>query len=456
VLKAWLGILLVLAVLGLLMAALRFYQSRCRPHPEWVRKLLHVSMGLVTLSFPWLFDASWPVFVLAALASAGLLSVRLVKRLRTSLGCVIGGVERTSWGEVYFPIGVALVFDLARGAVDVSPVRRVLLYCVPILCLTLADALAALIGLHFGRLRYPTVEGHKSAEGSLTFFGVALCGTYWPLLGWEAAGRLQAFLIALLLAFLAMMFEAVAWGGLDNLILPLASFLLLHSYLLLPVEDLLLRLAVTAALALFVLLYARRTTLTGSALPAAVLVGYLSWALGGWQWLTAPLLFFASYTLMAPWAGPNTRRVHNVDAVLCVSSAGLLWLFLNRILGDSLAPPGLRLPFMLAFAAHFALIAIARLRRGRPTLSTTTAQVRGIAVGWSLLLLSLVLVEERLTTVARYALPGLLSVTLASLLFCWLQPGMEDCPTDAPRWLRQGASAALGSLVGLLPLSGLA
>jgi phytol kinase len=185
-----------------------------------------------------------------------------------------------------------------------------------------------------------------------------------------------------------------------------------------------------------------------------VLVGYLSWALGGWQWLTAPLLFFASYKLMAPWAGRNTRRVHNVDAVLCVCSAGLLWLFLNRIL--ALGPPGLRLPFMLAFAAHFALIAIARLRRGRPTLSSTGAQVRGIAVGWLLLLLSLVLVEEHMATVGRYALPGLVSVTLASLLFCRIQPGMEDCPTDAPRWLRQGASAALGSLVGLLPLSGLA
>src|SRR5262249_49757421 len=156
-----------------------------------------MGMGLVTLSFPWLFDESWPVFVLAVLAVAALVAVRTVKSLRGSLGSVIGGVERASWGEVYFPVGGALVFFLSRHAPDVSPVQRILLYCIPILCLTLADALAALIGLRFGRLRYPTVEGHKSAEGSLTFFGVALCGTYFPLVGWQATGRLEAFLIAL-------------------------------------------------------------------------------------------------------------------------------------------------------------------------------------------------------------------------------------------------------------------
>src|SRR5262249_54713981 len=147
VLKACLGIVLVLAALGLLMTALKLYQSCCRPHPEWVRKLLHMGMGLVTLSFPWLFDESWPVWVLLVLAIAALLAVRLVKRLRSSLGSVIGGVQRTSWGEIYFPIGVALVFELSRRATDVSPVQQILLYCVPILCLTLADALAALIGL---------------------------------------------------------------------------------------------------------------------------------------------------------------------------------------------------------------------------------------------------------------------------------------------------------------------
>ena len=72
-----LGILLVLAVLFSLMAALKVYAHRCKPHPELVRKLLHIGMGLLTLSFPWLFNALWPVWLLAAIAVAHLVAVLL-------------------------------------------------------------------------------------------------------------------------------------------------------------------------------------------------------------------------------------------------------------------------------------------------------------------------------------------------------------------------------------------
>ena len=58
----------VLLILAGLMAALAYFHKNHAPHPELVRKLLHIGMGLVTLSFPYLFDAAWPVIVLAILA----------------------------------------------------------------------------------------------------------------------------------------------------------------------------------------------------------------------------------------------------------------------------------------------------------------------------------------------------------------------------------------------------
>jgi phytol kinase len=70
--------------------------------------------------------------------------------------------ERRSLGEVYFPAAVAVLFCLSH--------QTPLLFCIPILMLTLADAVAALIGVRYGRLRYQTLEGQKSAEGSITFF----------------------------------------------------------------------------------------------------------------------------------------------------------------------------------------------------------------------------------------------------------------------------------------------
>src|SRR5204862_8025108 len=113
-------------------------------------------------------------------------------------------------------------------------------------------------------------------------------------------GRGEALLTALLLAWLATMFEAIAWAGLDNLALPLVAYLLLKVYLDLPAPELAWRLAITGGLMVFVLSWRFQTTLQGDAVLGAVLVGYISWALGGWRWLLPPLILFLSYTLVSP------------------------------------------------------------------------------------------------------------------------------------------------------------
>src|SRR4030095_3000278 len=104
--------------------------------------------------------------------------------LRERYGGIIGGVARQSWGEIYFPVAVGLLFYFSKG--------DSLLYAVPILILSFADALSALIGTRHGRLRFSTDDGQKSIEGSATFFVVAFLGTFITLLmfahmeGWQA------------------------------------------------------------------------------------------------------------------------------------------------------------------------------------------------------------------------------------------------------------------------------
>ncbi len=74
-------------------------------------------------------------------------SLKFLPAARRRFGRVVDDVERTTLGELYFPMAVAVVFWLARGQ---SP----LLFCVPMLVLTLADATGALIGLRYGLTRY--------------------------------------------------------------------------------------------------------------------------------------------------------------------------------------------------------------------------------------------------------------------------------------------------------------
>ncbi|GIV78568.1 MAG: hypothetical protein KatS3mg050_2962 [Litorilinea sp.] len=210
------------AVLGW-MWVLAGYQRRRQPHPEWVRKGMHLGGGLIALAMPWLFDERWPVMVLGVLAAAGLGLVRSVRVLREGLGSVTGSVARKTWGEIWFPLGAAATYGISAG----DP----LVYSIAILILTLADAGAGLVGTFYGTRRYRVFQGEKSVEGSLTFFLLALLCVDLPL--WLAGpmGGASVLAVALSVALLATLLDAVSWWGLDNLLIPVCSCLLLQHLL---------------------------------------------------------------------------------------------------------------------------------------------------------------------------------------------------------------------------------
>ncbi|MBD3883139.1 hypothetical protein IFO70_15345 [Phormidium tenue FACHB-886] len=464
--NAWMAVSGVLVVLGGLLIGLRFYQRRFSPHPEVVRKLLHVPMGLLTLTFPWLFESPQPVLVLAGLAIATLLTIRLYSPVRNQFGSVLGGVERRSLGEVYFPVAVALLFIFSEG----NP----LLFSIPILILTLADAIAAIIGIRYGQVRYTTSEGFKSAEGSLAFFVAAFFSVHVPLLLLSQTGRIETLLISLILGLLVMLLEAIAWRGLDNLFIPLGSFVLLRSHLSMSVTELLLRLIMTVALVLLVLSWRKRTTLNDSALLGAAVVGYFSWTLGGWQWLLAPLTLLITYPVFVPWIDPQKtpltpqeqkimrwlpaaserprqwQRIHTIHSVLSVCAPGLLWLMLF----SALDRPAFLYPYTLAFAANLAIVGVAGLSPvrywGRAHLMLLVSH---ILKGWLFLFLPLLGMVGLSAETIDVALIGLLGTALSAVAYYLSQPTLRRLPIDTLAWTCRIVYTALASLLALIPLT---
>src|SRR5208282_5347925 len=133
----------------------------------------------------------------------------------------------------------------------------------------------------------------------------------------------------------------------------------------------------------------RKTTLQGSALLASALVLYISWALGGWQWLIPPAILLLAYTFFFPGKVTPSDRTHNVYAVLSIASVGLMWLFLFRIWQQ----PALLFPYTLAFAIHLALIAWNLLY---PRYSSVwLVRVACIMVSWAVMFVPYVLIEGR-------------------------------------------------------------
>jgi phytol kinase len=349
----WTGIALVLGTLAVLMGVLRIFQGRISP--ELSRKGVHVGMGFVCLFFPLLFREPWPVLLLALLAVGGLAVTRYLPFLKRAVGGVLGGVERLSFGEFYFPIAVAVVFVLAGG--------NTLLYVIPILTLTIADTVGALIGIRYGFARYRTDEGNKSAEGSVAFFTAAFLTCHIPILLFSQTGRSESLLIALCAGFVVMLLEAISWRGQDNLIIPIGMFVLLHFYLPLGVNALLVRFLVILGLTILVIVVRKRTTLSDSAVLTGALSGYAIWAFGGWFWLFPALLLFLIY-IGLPSFPSDARPIQNLHAVTRVMAGGFLWL----LLAISIHRSEFFVAYLLCMAAHTANIVSARLRVVRENL----------------------------------------------------------------------------------------
>lgn len=431
------AIAVVLALLGLL-AGLRLLRQRFTLHPELARKLSHLGFGLITLTFPWIFSSPVPVIVVSAVAIVSLLALRYVPALRASVGEAVHGVDRSSLGDLYFPIAVTGLFLLADG--------DWVLYTLPLLTLTLADAVAALIGVSYGRLKYDGTEGRKSIEGSLAFFLVAFLAIHLPLLLLTATGRAESLLIGLTFGVLVMLLEAVAWRGLDNLFIPFGGYLLLRVFLVLDARALLARLIVTGAMLLVVLILRRRRTLTDSAALAGALVGFVAWSVGGWHWVVPPFVLMALYTIVWPRNSQVRDRPHDMVAVFSVTSTGLLWLLLSIVLRR----PAFYYPYTLAFAANLCFIGITWFRDYRRNASPVTAVAATAGMAWLVFLIPYVMVGTMTRPILIDGILGIIPLVIAGVMFVVAVPNVRNRTGVEFPWARQAVLGLGASALGLV------
>ncbi|MGA2431806.1 MAG: hypothetical protein ABSH13_25155, partial [Candidatus Acidiferrum sp.] len=162
---------------------LRLYRKWTGAEGEWLRKLAHLGTGLISISLPWIFSSRIPIFIICGASIALLLAMRYVPMIRGRLSGVLDDVARESWGEIYFPLSVALLYQLANGSK--------LLYAVPLVVLTLADTVAALTGAEYGKHGYGTTGSTKTIEGSIAFFSVAYFSVNVALVVFSDAGRIE-------------------------------------------------------------------------------------------------------------------------------------------------------------------------------------------------------------------------------------------------------------------------
>ena len=428
------GMALVLGALGLLFALVRIASLQFHFHPEIARKALHVGMGAICTCLPLVFHEAWPVVVLGAVAGISLLALRLVPALHASLGQVLHAVKRTSLGEFYFIIGVTALFALAH--------EHLVLYVVPMLWLTFADATAAVVGVRYGTVRYTTHDGRKSMEGSVSFAVVTFMTTFVALVAFGNADAFRDGMISSIAAILAMLLEAVTWDGFDNLAIPVFGSVILQRLIVSEVPVLSLHLAALLVVGGLVFWHRRQTTLSDDALLASILSGYALFDLGGWLWLLAPATVFLKDKLHAARFGDERR--HDVHAVMATCSVGLCVGVLNFAL------PGFDWYYVysLGFAVSLALFDLTL--RSRRTKTPAAAILQSAAVAALLIMVPFAVLSGAQPIVLEQSLAAVVIVSVCCGIFYWLQPEMRDCPRNVPRWARHAIVSGLGAAAGCL------
>ena len=201
------------------MGLLSMIRSSHRIGQELKRKAFHVSFGLVSLTFPSIWNESWMVVTGLLLAFGWMLAVRLLPCLRKYFGSVLHECDRKSAGEFYYAVSVATLILLTSGSPQV--------YIIPILILALADAAAAICGRLIPSRALTGMFRGKSVAGCAAFFVVAatVCAAtlafYTQLPVWLILG------CALTVSAASCLAEAVCRHGLDNLVVPFAAWAIL-------------------------------------------------------------------------------------------------------------------------------------------------------------------------------------------------------------------------------------
>lgn len=181
-------------------ASVQLLSRRLPVAPEVLRKLVHIGGALLAVPLPLVL--SYREIVVLGLLFAALMTISRRRRIFSA----VHDVDRRTYGEILFPLGVAV---LAAAFPHREP------YVYGVLVLGLADGLAALVGTRYGRMRLP---GGKSVWGSATFFVVALAA---------ALALVGPSYVALVAAVALTATEAGLRRGFDNLVVPGLAALLL-------------------------------------------------------------------------------------------------------------------------------------------------------------------------------------------------------------------------------------
>ncbi len=197
-----------------LLTAEFLWQSKLFKRPEVSRKFVHILTGVFVAFWPF-FMPFWVIQILSLL----MLAVVVVSR-RFRIFKSIHSVQRVTYGEYLFPVGVGITATFANTE---------WVYAAAMLHLSLADGLAAIVGTRFLKRGYKIFGQTKTLIGSGTFYLVSIvivAGIIWVT---YPVYEITALALLFWLPLVTTLLENAAVFGTDNVMIPLVVAAVLNS-----------------------------------------------------------------------------------------------------------------------------------------------------------------------------------------------------------------------------------
>jgi len=182
---------------------------------DFTRKFIHITVGMWSVGTVLLFK-EW---YMAIIPPVSFIILNYISYRQETFKAMETGKEG-NLGTVYFPLSFSIIIILFWGQPH--------LLVASLMPMAWGDALAAVLGVRFGKFHYTVWGSTRSLEGSVSMFLFSFIATGLALWLFPPLGLGASLLYGLITAIVATAIEAITPWHLDNLTVPLVSATILH------------------------------------------------------------------------------------------------------------------------------------------------------------------------------------------------------------------------------------
>ncbi len=295
-----LGILLILFFAEMLLKLIRW-------HSHNTRRLVHILVGCLVCTAPFIFESRAPVLVIA-----GIFIVLNILALKFNLISSIHETDRISYGTVYFPVSF---FILVFWFWDKDPA----ILLTSMLIMAFADPVASWVGESRKKpIIFRILSEKKSLQGSTAMFLVAFIAAIFsmkifrgvfiqPDISWQTAVVFGFFT-----AIYSAGAETISHRGTDNLMVPIGTAVILDAFYN-GTPELQFQLMLWMGITVLIAYLAYKTgTLTLSGAMGAWLLGTVVFGLGGPEWMIPIAVFFIFSSALTKLGRKHKIKLENI------------------------------------------------------------------------------------------------------------------------------------------------